>query len=144
MSATFLRRLMLGLVVLCLFSCSKQVEFEVTDLVIREAPPGAETGVAYLAIRNNSDKSLVLNYVHTPRTSMVEVHRHLYENGLMKMREVRHLTVDPQSTVEFTPGGYHLMLFGADSRFEAGQEVPITFEFENKPPLTMSAQVRRL
>ena len=144
MKCVFLRVVILSLTMMSFIGCSRQAEIEITDLVIRETPPGAERGVAYLKIHNSGDQTVALNYVHTPRASMVEVHRHLYENGKMKMREVQRLTVDPDSSVEFTPGGYHLMLFGAESRFEAGQQVPITFEFEDRAPITVVAEVRRL
>lgn len=129
---------------LALSSCSKQADFEISNLVIRETPPGASKGVAYLTLVNNMSDALVLNYVHSPRVSAIEVHRHLYEDGMMRMREIKHLTIDPHQRLDFTPGGYHLMLFGLDARFEEGQEVPITFEFENKEAQTHIALVRRL
>lgn len=133
-----------ALFVLASLGCSEKSDLRIDNLVVREMPPGSEVGVAYLTIENMSSESLILNYVHSPRTDVIEVHQHLYENGLMQMREVKHLTIDPNTRVEFKPGGYHLMLFGVDSRFEAGQELELTFEFENKAPVTVTAAVRRL
>lgn len=140
----FKQPILVALIFCLLSACSKQAEFEVVNLVVRETPPGSDTGVAYLSIQNNMKENLVLNYVHSPRTDVIEVHRHLYEDGLMKMREVKHLSIDPSQRLDFTPGGYHLMLFGIDERFIEGQEFDLTFEFENQPPLIVTATVRRL
>ena len=127
-----------------LVACKDKHGFEISNLIIRETPPGTKRGVAYLSIQNNSDKALVLNYVHSKRTESIEVHRHLYEEGMMKMREVKHLNIDPNQRLDFTPGGYHLMLFGIAERFEEGQEVELTFEFEQHAPKTVVAKVSRL
>lgn len=124
--------------------CAPKADFKIEDVVVREMAPGRDVGVAYLSLHNQSKQSLVLNYVHSPRTDRIEVHRHLYEDGLMKMREVKHLAIDPGARLEFAPGGHHLMLFGVDTPFKSGESVEFTFEFENHPPQTVTAEVKRL
>lgn len=132
-------------VILALFvSCSKAPEFEVNNVVIREMAPNKDVGVAYLTIVNNGKENLILNYVHSPRTDTIEVHQHLYENGMMQMRQVKHLNVDPNSALELVPGGYHLMLFGVDTAFKQGETVMFTFEFQNHPAMQVEAVVKRL
>lgn len=136
----------IGIFVLSFLSaCEKsKADFELSNLVIREMPPGRDVAVAYLTLENFSDKALVFNYVHSPRASVVEVHQHAYENGKMLMREANHLSIAPQSRVDFVPRGYHLMLLGVEERFVEGEKVEITFEFENQAPLTLLADVKRL
>lgn len=127
-----------------LLACSKKPDFEITNLVIREAPPGRSMTAAYLSIENFSDKSLALNYAHSPAMEEIEIHRHLYEDGQMKMREVKHLVVEPHSRLDFKPGGFHLMLFGIDDSVKAGAMIDVTLEFDGHPPLTLPAEVKRL
>lgn len=124
--------------------CSEKPSIIISQGVIKETPPGRDTGAAYVTIENASKESLVLNYVHSARTDVIEVHQHLYDNGMMKMREVKHLTIDPGTKLEFSPGGYHLMLFGIDAPFEAGQSLELIFEFQNHPPQSTTAVVKRL
>ena len=123
---------------------SSHASFELSNLVIREMPPGRDVAVAYLRLENFSESGLTFNYVHSPRAEAVEVHQHIHEDGKMKMREVKHFTIAPESKVDFVPRGYHLMLFGVTERFVEGENVEMTFEFENQEPLTLIAEVKKL
>lgn len=135
----------IGLVlILAVTSCTQPKDVNLVDFVVREMAPGSERGVAYLSIENNSKENLILNYVQSPRIDNIEVHQHLYENGMMKMREVRHLSIDPGQRLSMGPGGYHLMLFGVDKPFKEGESIEFTFEFQNRPAQTVMASVKRL
>lgn len=142
--AVWFRRSAGAFVLLLLAACEPKPSFEITDAVIAETPPGRRVAVAYLNLHNHSSESLVLNYVSAERVENIEVHRHIYDNGMMKMREVKHLSVDAGSVLRFSPGGYHLMLLGVAQRFQRGEQVELTFEFQGHPPLTVVAEVRQL
>jgi copper(I)-binding protein len=145
-----LRATILGLSALLFVACEKEqaaVEessLSITDLVVRETPPGKQVTAAYMRIKNDSDQNWVLNYVHSPLSDRIEVHRHIYEDGLMKMREVKHLSIQPSSSLDFKPGGYHLMIFDLYDPAVAGNEVTFTFEFEGQEPIVVKGQVKRM
>jgi len=131
--------------VVSLLGCEQASDdFTISNLVIREMPPGKKVAVAYLRLENLSKKNLIFNYLHSPRAESIEVHQHLHKDGVMQMRAVNHFSVSPESRVDFVPRGYHLMLFGVEERFVEGEKVEITFEFENYPPKTVVADVKRL
>lgn len=135
-----------GLVLLA--ACEREEEpapsLMISDLVVRETPPGKTVTAAYFRLENSTDQSWVLNYVHSPLSDRIEVHRHIYEEGMMKMREVKHLSVQPKSNLDFKPGGYHLMLFDLYEPAQAGQEVSFTFEFEGQAPIEVKGQIKRM
>jgi len=83
------------ILVLCVgqSACSPKQEFEIRKLTVREMPPGREVAAAYMQIENFSDEALVFNFVHSPVAESVEVHEHVYEDGKMKMRPVRLLSL---------------------------------------------------
>lgn len=58
-----------------------------------------------------------------------EVHTHLMEDGVMKMREVEAVEFPDGEPVTFERGGYHLMMFGANIP-DGARELPITLTFE--------------
>lgn len=93
-------------------------------------PPGKETTAVYLSLDNTSNKTRILNYVHSPVAGYIEVHRSQYDNGMMKMRQVKHTTLDPKSKLVFKPSGYHLMLFDIDKPLQAGESFELNLEFE--------------
>lgn len=147
MLSLFARRLYPGRVfllgVLVFVGCSqKQPALEIEQLHINALPPGQTSAAAYMTLRNNTDKTLVLNYVHSPIASDVEVHRVIYDEGVMQMRKVSHLTVDPGVSMLFQPGGYHLMLMGIDNPPEVGETFDISLEFEAGYTITAPVEVR--
>ena len=93
------------LVCVLLAACAdkSEPEFALSNLVIREMPPGRDVAVAYLTIENFSKQALTFNYVHSPRTQSIEVHQHVHEDGKMLMREVKHYSVAPMARVDFVP-----------------------------------------
>lgn len=134
----------LGCLALIAFACSPQKEYEIRQLTVREMPPGRTVAVAYMQIENHTEQPLVFNYVHSSVAESVEVHEHVYDQGKMKMRPVRHLSIEGNSTLNFAPGGYHLMLQGVDKRLLEGDQVEITFEFNGRSPDRHLAIVKRM
>jgi len=141
---TLWRLALVSVFALALGACKKDDPVSITDLVIREAPPGSEVASAYMRMRNNDNKTYILNYVHSDIADHIEVHRHIYANGKMEMRPVPDMPLDAKATVDFKPGGYHLMLFGLQREIKVGDKIPIVFEFEKLKPITVVAEVKRL
>lgn len=140
---------LLFILFLMIQACSSEPDpgYDIRRLVVREMPPGGDrdVAVAYLQIENTSNAPLVFNYVHSPIADSVEVHQHIYdEAGRMQMRPVRHLQVDSEKTLNFAPGGYHLMLLGVSERLLEGRQVPVTFEFNAHEAITLMANVKRM
>lgn len=92
--------------------------------------PGSQVGAIYLVLENHTASPLILNYIHTPLADRVEVHQHLHEDGMMKMREVKHLKIAPKGKQLFEPGGYHLMIFDFFDSVEEGDQFKLSIEFE--------------
>ncbi|QKK01935.1 MAG: copper chaperone PCu(A)C [Pseudomonadota bacterium] len=46
--------------------------------------------------------------------------------GVMRMRRLEQLTVEPGETVSLEPGGKHLMLMRPGERLSQGDEIPVT------------------
>lgn len=131
------------LALVLLLGCSQEKQaLEIEHLHINAMPPGQSTAAAYMTLRNNTDKTLVLNYVHSPIASDIEVHRVIYDQGMMQMRKVQHLSIDAGTTLLFQPGGYHLMLMGIENTPQIGETFPVTLEFEAGYTVSAQAEVR--
>lgn len=129
--------------VLFLAACTeKPKEIEITQAVMNALPPGQQLGAVYLKIQNPFPETQALNYVHSDVAEYIEVHRHIYDNGMMQMRQVKHLMVDANSELLFKPGGYHLMLFGISEPLAVGDEFTVWFEFNGQPPLETIVSVK--
>ena len=120
----------------------KTSRLTIVDATMKVLPPGQQVGAVYLKIQNPLPKTHILNYVHSDMAENIEVHRHIYDNGMMQMRQVQHLMVDAQSELLFKPGGYHLMLFGIHKRLAVGDRFSVWFEFNGQSPIEVVVNVK--
>lgn len=94
---------------------------------IPQAPPGAGAMAGYLTITNTGDTAVDVLAAQSDRFRMVSVHETVIENGVARMRELTRLELAPGKTVQFKPGGMHLMLMQPRSEVMPGEQVEITF-----------------
>jgi periplasmic copper chaperone A len=97
----------------------------VEDGWIREAPPGAMMTAAYARLVNTGTKPLTIDGARAPGFEGVELHHTVVEDGMSRMREGR-LEIAAGASAALAPGGWHLMLFGAERAPQAGETVQLT------------------
>lgn len=86
---------------------------------------------AYMTIKNTGAQDDRLVAASTDAAQVVELHTHINDNGIMRMREVEGgIALPAGETVAFKPGGLHIMLIGLTQRLEKGGLLPMTLTFE--------------
>ena len=105
------------------------------DLMIHQpwarASLGAgKAGAAYLTVMNKGTAPDRLVAVEGDVANRVELHTHLMEDGVMKMRQVEAIEVAPGEPTVLKPGGLHVMLMGLKEPLVEGQRFPLTLVFE--------------
>jgi copper(I)-binding protein len=122
-------------------------DFQAGNLVVKGAHarptvPGQSSGAAYLSIDNNGKTSDKLVHVSTPLAASAEVHSTSMDGGIMRMREVDALELQPAAHVTMSPGdGYHIMLVGLKKALVPGQKVPLSLRFEKAGKLDIEVVV---
>ena len=97
----------------------------------RATPHGATVGGGYMTITNTGSAPDRLVGGSSDAAARFEIHTMSMDNGVMKMRPVADgIEIKPGQTIEFNPGGYHVMFVGLKKPFEQGQQVPATLRFE--------------
>jgi hypothetical protein len=114
----------------------------VTNAWSRSTPPVAKVGVVYFTLANDTRKSDRLLKLSTPVAEKVEVHRTEVLDGIARMREVAVLHVDAGQTIEFEPGGMHVMLVGLRKPLVAGMTYDLDLLFEVAGPRKVKVTVR--
>jgi len=107
---------------------------------IRPPLPSRDIAAGYMSITNHSKTDDTLVSVTSPISGRVEIHTHLNEDGVMKMRQVEGIALKAGETVELKPGSFHLMMFGAKMS-EDQDDVSVTLNYENAPSVTMIVPV---
>lgn len=111
-------------------------DFTVGDLTIsnpwaRASAGKANNGAAYLMqIVNNGHDVDRLIAVATPAAKTAELHNHIMEDGIMKMRPVKAIEVNPGEPSMLKPGGLHIMMMNLQKPLTPGETFPMTLTFE--------------
>ena len=105
-------------------------DLEIEKPWARATAPGASVGGGYLVIRNNGAAGDRLVGVTSPASARVEMHEMAMEKDVMRMREVKGVDVPAKKSVEFRPGGFHLMLIELKAPLRQGDKVPVKLRFE--------------
>ena len=102
----------------------------------------ARTGAAYLMLENPGGASDKLVAASSPAADKVELHTHIKDGDIMRMREVEYIEVGPQSMVRLQPGGLHIMLVGLKGPLTKGESFPLTLVFEKAGEVTVDVPIQ--
>lgn len=125
----------------CQRRAPENAHWQVSDAHIRELPPGQSRSAVYLTLKNLGAEDRQILHVDADIAGQAQVHRHSYENGMMKMRQVSHAQIPAGGTLVFEPGGYHIMLLDITDSPAVGSEFLMTIEFDGGEPLTFPVEV---
>jgi copper(I)-binding protein len=109
----------------------------------RPTPQGAQTGAVYLSLENTGSEADTLVSANSPAAGKTQFHRTIDEGGAMKMRPAEGVELAPGATVEFKPGGYHIMLLDLKQRLAEGQNVPLTLTFAKAGTIQVDVRVEK-
>ena len=115
----------------------------VVDPYVRLAPPNAPATGAFMVIKNNGDKDVKVLKADNPVSRVTELHTHLNEGGVMKMRPVPGIDVKAKGEAVLKPGGLHVMMIDLKAPMKEGDVVPITLTFEDGSSKQVDARVVR-
>lgn len=110
---------------------------------VREAAPGVDVMAGYFVLENLTDSPLALTDVSSPEFASVMMHESVQTGTQESMQEVAKIEIPAHGSVEFKPGGYHLMLMQPKKNLSAGDMVTLMLKFSDGSELAILANVRR-
>lgn len=113
----------------------------ITNPWTRAAGQGMQGG-GYLTIRNTGATPDRLVSATSPAAGRLELHIHIRDGDVMRMRPVTDIPVPANGEVMLQPGGLHLMLIGLTQPMDIGQSVPVTLRFERAGEVTVQFVVQ--
>ena len=133
-----------AVVVLCIVATPVLGQVNIENAWARATPPGTKVGAGYMTMRNASGEADRLLSAASPRAQRVEMHVHVKEGELMKMREVKGFDIPPRGSFELKPGSAHLMFVSIGAPFKEGEKIPVTLRFRRAGEVRTEFQVGRL
>jgi len=114
---------------------------EVSQAWARATISTARVGGVFLTMTATGGPDRVVS-VSSPVAERVEVHETIRDGDVMKMREVLHLSVQPEQPTVLKPGAHHIMLIGLKRPLNRGEIFPLTITFEKAPSVTTTVTVQ--
>ena len=93
------------------------------------AAPANVTGAGFMRLRNSGAEADRLVAARAEIARAVELHNHIRDGEVMRMRPVPFIELPPGAEVVLAPGGYHMMLIGLKRPLVRGERVPVTLVF---------------
>jgi len=117
--------------ILCACSQPKSNDVVISDAWVRESAPGQNVGAAYMTLNSPTKNTLVsVDAVNT--AASVEIHSMTMNDGVMKMRMLEELPLQPNKPVSLKPGSFHFMLFDLKAPLIIGQTVTFRMHFKGQ------------
>lgn len=129
------------LVLISLINFSYSGKLEIKDAWLRPGGTGMNTAL-YFKVENNSDKADTLLSVKSSIADVVQTHETYQKGDMMGMREVKAIAIEPNSTFEFKPGGYHVMVIGLKKTLRKNDSANFTLHFKNAGDINVKAPVK--
>ena len=101
----------------------------------------AMVGAAYLTLENTGATADRLVEAASPVATKTELHTHLVEGDIMRMRAVESIDLPPGEIVQFQPGGLHVMLIGLTAPLQMGEHFPLTLTVAEGGTTTVEVEV---
>jgi copper(I)-binding protein len=114
-------------------------EIFISDAYARTA--NQKTGAAFMQIANDGKADRLIE-ARSDIARKVELHIHIFDNGIAKMREVEGgIPLPAGETVNLQRGGLHVMFIGLTRPMTSGESFPLTLVFENGEEKMLSVTV---
>jgi copper(I)-binding protein len=121
---------------------AKLGDIEIRNAWARATPPRAPAGGAYLTIVNKGAAADHLVGAQADIAKTTELHTHMAQGDTMRMVALSSIEVPAGRTVEFAPGGLHVMLIGLKAPLKEGATLPLVLEFAQAGKVTVIAEIK--
>lgn len=101
-------------------------------------------GAAYFTLVNTGDTDLKVVGIMAGVAKRAELHTHIMDGDIMRMRPVDHIMVPAGESVTLKPGGDHVMLMGLTGKLKEGDTFPLTVMVENAGKMEVSVKVGKM
>jgi copper(I)-binding protein len=99
-------------------------------------------GAAYMTLANPGGEPDRLLSVESPAAERVELHTHIRDGEVMRMRAIDDIPVPAGGEAKLAPGGMHVMLMGLKKPLREGDRLPLTLKFEHAGTKAVEAPVQ--
>jgi copper(I)-binding protein len=139
-----IRMTLTALTLLASTSLLAESAIQIDGAYVRAVPPGTPNSAAFMTIKNPSGSDNALVSAASPASKVVELHTHIVEDGMMKMRQIPQIDLPAGKDAVLKPGGLHIMLIGLNGDLTPGEQVELNLNFADGSQQKLSAPIKSL
>ena len=109
---------------------------------VKAPPPGSSVVAAYMKFANSGRAAVKIVSVESDDFEDMMFHRSVIENGVASMQHVEYLEVPNGGSLVLEPSGLHIMAMEPQRALKAGDQVSISFTFDNGQIYSATLPVR--
>jgi len=117
---------------------------EIENAYTRATVPGQQVAGGFLRIENSGSVVDQLISASSPVAAEVQIHEMAMDGNVMRMRQVKDISVPAGGSVELKPGGYHLMLMNIKTPLAVGEVVPVKLKFAKAGEVEVKLPVKAM
>jgi len=115
-----------------------------TDAWARATPGAARAGAAFLTLTNHGTKARRVVGALSEVADRAELHTHVMDGSVMRMRKLDGLDLPPGKSVTLKPGGHHVMLMGLRAPLTEGGRFAVTLVLADGEKIPVAVTVMKL
>lgn len=119
-------------------------QIEIIEPYARAVTAAQTNSAVFMQLKNNTNTNFKIVNAKSNVSSVVELHTHINDNGVMRMRRIPVIELPAQSTVDLKPGGLHIMLINLYEALAVGTIVELEIEFEDGSKSIIDAPVKKV
>lgn len=114
------------------------------DAVVRLPVMAGSPGAAYFSVSQGSGAPRRIAGVYVEGAERAEMHETATANGVSSMKPVKDVGIESGKTVEFKPGGMHVMLFDIADTLKVGGTTEVTITLDNGDKVSVPARIEAI
>jgi copper(I)-binding protein/predicted peroxiredoxin len=117
-------------------------EILVANPYARAVPPVSQNSALFMTLKNTGTTDRAVVSAASRAAKVVELHTHIHDDGVMRMREVERIDIEAGESTVLEPGGLHVMLLGLKRPLAVGSTVQVDLTFDDGSTKSVVAPVR--
>lgn len=119
-------------------------DVNIESAYVRAVPPGQINSAAFMQLKNTGTQEISLIAASGDVAKNVELHTHIQDDGVMKMRQISQINLPAGAPVTLQPGGMHIMLIGLTRNLTAGENIDLALKFSDGTEQTLQIPVKEI
>jgi len=116
---------------------------QIEEQFARSAQQQQRNSAVFMQITNQGDDAAMVN-ARSDAADIVELHTHINDNGVMRMRKTDKIDLPSGKKVMLKPGGLHVMFIGLKRDLNVGDKVDVTLEFSDGSSKSITAPIHKV